>query len=78
MDDMHVYFEDLIIQIDRCIQATVSFDAAEEQLSRLLYDSLDISEKRKLPGSCFPLFETNMQLYPFNRQSRSLIPCCKS
>ena len=28
MDDMHVYFEDLIIQIDRCIQATVSFDAA--------------------------------------------------
>lgn len=54
MDDMHVYFEDLIIQIDRCIQATVSFDAAEEQLSRLLYDSLDIFEKKKTARQLLP------------------------
>ena len=54
MDNMCAYFEDFIIKIDHCIQDTVSYDAAEEQLNRLLYERLDIPEKKSMIRQLFP------------------------
>lgn len=57
MDDPHMYFEDFIIQIDRCIQVMKHSELAEAELSRLLYQPLDRSEKKVAARRLFPFFQ---------------------
>lgn len=56
MDDPHMYFEDFIIQIDRCIQIIKHSELAEAELGRLLYQPLDRSEKKDAARRLFPFF----------------------
>jgi len=54
IDDMQIYFEDLIIQIDQCLRSAVRLDIAEEQLDRLLYEKLNTAEKKAVARQLLP------------------------
>ena len=46
MTDMQMYFDSFTIQVNKCVEAARDAQAAERELSRLLYQPLEVSEKK--------------------------------
>lgn len=75
-DDRQIWFEDLIVQIDRCLRAAEDLDAAEALISRLLYEKLEAAERRAAAGQLLPALQDRYMALSFligERVSDSLL-----
>lgn len=56
MTDMQMHFDGFTIQVNKCVETAKDAEAAERALGRLLYQPLDLSEKKNDIRTLFPRF----------------------
>lgn len=56
LEDQKTFFEDIILQVDRCASYEEYAALSESRLARLLYETLDAAEKERLTALLFPPF----------------------
>jgi len=56
MRNMKMYFEDFILQVDKCLTLAENAEATERELNHLLYQPMERSEKKGIVQRLFPRF----------------------
>lgn len=71
IEDKKLFFEDIILQVDRCIRFAERGGLVEERLNCLLYESLDPAEAGRIVAQVFPAVNSSYYL-AFFRNRREL------
>ena len=56
MDDSQMYFEEFILQLDKCLTIAKNAEETERELNRLLYEPMGQAEKKASSQRLFPRF----------------------
>lgn len=56
MTDLQMHFDGFTIQVNKCVETARSAEAAERELGRLLYQPLELTEKKNSIRTLFPRF----------------------
>lgn len=56
MKNLQMYFEDFILQVDKCLTLAENTEATEQELNHLLYQPMKRSEKKGIVQRLFPRF----------------------
>lgn len=70
MDNLHMYFEEFILQVDKCLTLAENAEATERELNHLLYQPMERSEKKRSVQRLFPRFyDQYVILYVWTKQA---------
>lgn len=61
MDDTHMFFEDFIMQVGRCVEIAESTEMASREINALLYQNLNTGEKKARIHRIFRFSMTSMR-----------------
>lgn len=68
MDDTHMFFEDFIMQVGRCVEIAESTEMASREINALLYQNLNAGEKKARIHRIFPIFYDQYAIARFDTE----------
>ena len=73
MDDTHMFFEDFIMQVGRCVEIAESTEMASREINALLYQNLNTGEKKARIHRIFPIFYDQYAIARFDTEHSTVI-----
>lgn len=73
MDDTHMFFEDFIMQVGRCVEIAESTEMASREINALLYQNLNTGEKKARIHRIFPIIYDQYAIARFDTEHSTVI-----